>query len=371
VRIKSLDIYHVRMPLVRAFRTSFGTTEAVETILVQLTSEGAEGWGESAPWEAPSYSPECAQTAFTIAHKFLAPRIVGAEIGSGQELQVKFAHVRGNPFAKAAFDLAWWDLHSKLRDAPLWRELGGIRSEIAVGADFGIQDRIEDLLALIEEAVSAGFPRIKLKYAPGWELEMIRVVRDHFPALTVHIDCNSAYSLDDLPMFMELDQYGLAMIEQPLAYDDLVNHAELQRRVKTPICLDESITSPDKVRKAAQLEACRWVNIKPGRVGGITPALVIHDICQKAGIGCWIGGMAESAVGASACAALATLPNVKYPVDVFPGKRFYEEDLASPEIVLAAPGRIALTNRAGCGAKPRMEELDRLTLSHVHLKAQV
>jgi O-succinylbenzoate synthase len=216
-------------------------------------------------------------------------------------------------------------------------------------------------------AVSAGFKRVKLKYRPGWELDMISAVRGAFPDLTVHVDCNSAYTLADAEMLEKLDAYDLAMIEQPLAHDDLIDHAELQRRIETPICLDESITSADKARKAIAIGACRWVNIKPGRVGGITNAVAIHDLCRDAGVPCWIGGMLESAVGASHCLALATLPNVKYPSDVFPSDRFYTTDLAEPAMALSGLSMMTPRDVPGVGAEPNAERLRELTVEQATL----
>ena len=255
------------------------------------------------------------------------------DIQSGRELQERLSGIKGNYFAKAAFDLAWWDLHAKKLGKPLWKIIGGTDPTVEAGADFGIMESINVLIETIARAVRQGYKRVKLKCCPGWDLEMIDAVRKEFPETTFHIDCNSAYTLDDLDMFKRIDRYGLAMIEQPLGYDDLIDHAALQAHIDTPICLDESITSPDKTRKALSIKACRWINIKPGRVGGITPALVIHDICREAGIPCWIGGMLESAVGASHCLALATLPNIRYPSDIFPSDRFFRKDLSIPHMV--------------------------------------
>lgn len=323
------------MPLIYPFRTAFGDDATIESVLVRMDSAGLHGWGEAAPWKYPAYSPECAAGAFMLIRDFLAPLLLGHTIDSGEELQQRLSGIKGNQFAKAALDLAWWDVFAKGRDEPLWKPLGGRRQTIAVGEDFGIMDDLPMLLAAIEKALRAGYKRIKLKYRPGWELEMLCAVRTRFPSAVFHVDCNSAYSLDDLDMFKQLDRFDLAMLEQPLAHDDLVDHAELQRHIRTPICLDESISSPAKARKAAKIAACRWVNIKPGRVGGITNALRIHDICKDAGISCWIGGMLESAVGASHCLALATLDNIRYPSDIFASDKFYVRDLAAPPMALS------------------------------------
>jgi len=367
MQIDAIDVYHVSMPLVRPFRTAFDDTHTIESILVRLTSGDAHGWGEAAPWAVPAYSPECAAGAFLVITRFLAPRLVGEDVPSGRDLQERLACVKGNPFAKAALDLAWWDLHARLRGEPLWRVLGGAAPGVAVGADFGVLETPAELVQAVRGAVAAGYPRVKLKVRPGWEADVVGAVRRVEPDATIHVDCNSAYTLADTALFRALDELDLAMIEQPLAHDDLLDHAALQKQIRTPVCLDESITSPAKARQAVEIGACRYVNVKPGRVGGLTNAVAIHDLCAAAGVPCWVGGMLESAVGARHCLALATLKNFTYPADVFPSERFYEPDLGQPAIELAAPGRIDATDAPGCGAEPDPDRLARQTIEHARL----
>lgn len=369
MKVDSIEIFRVAMPLVYPFRTAFGNDETIESVLVRMTSEGSFGWGEASPWRLPAYSGEWAGGAFLAIRDFLGPALLDQEVSSGAELQGRLAGIKGNHFAKSALDLAWWDLEAKRRQEPLWKTLGGLREVIEVGADFGVMESTDLLLETIAGAVQAGFKRIKLKYRPGWELEMIAAVRAAFPETVFHVDCNSAYTLDALPMFQKLDRYHLAMIEQPLAHDDLIDHAELQRQIATPICLDESITSVAKARKAVQTGACRWINIKPGRVGGLTNALAIHDLCAGAGIPCWVGGMLESAVGARHCAALATLPNIKYPSDIFPSERFYARDLSRPPMALSGPSQMTLPSAPGVGAQPDPEQLKRQKIETATLRA--
>ncbi len=352
MRIEAIQVYRVAMPLVYPFRTSFGDEECIESVLVRMRADGVDGWGEATPWRSPAYSAEWAAGAFLLVRDWLAPLVVGREVGSGAALQALLVRFRGNPFAKASLDLAWWDLHARLAGAPLWRALGGRGPTIDVGADLGVMESLDALLAEVERVVQAGFKRLKLKYRPGWEVAMVAAVRAAHPKMVIHVDCNSAYTLDDLPMFRELDGYGLAMIEQPLAHDDLVDHAALQRAIATPICLDESITTPAAARQAIELGACRWVNVKPGRVGGLTPAVAIHDLCREAGIPCWVGGMLESAVGQAHNLALATLPNFTYPADIFPSSRFYARDLAEPEMSLCAPSQMRAEPGPGIGCAP-------------------
>ena len=367
-RIESIEIYRVAMPLIYPFRTSFGDNDTIESVLLKITSGDLHGWGESAPWHHPAYTSECGAGVFMMIRDFLGPTLLGQEVSSGEELQKKLSPVKGNYFAKAALDLAWWDLHAKSRNQPLWKTLGGKKDVIDVGADFGVMESIDALLDTIDVALKAGFKRVKLKFRPGWDLDMVSAVREAFPNGVFHIDCNSAYTLDDAPMFKKLDRYNLAMIEQPLNHDDLIDHARLQQGLDTPICLDESIISTEKARKAIEIEACRWINIKPGRVGGLTVALSIHDICQQEGIPCWVGGMLESSVGAAHCIALATLSNFKYPSDIFPSDRFYKKDLSHPPITLSGPSEIKAFAGPGIGAEPNTIDLDKLKIESAVLQ---
>src|SRR5262245_53775146 len=368
--IDRIDLYHVATPLIYPWRTAYGEDAAVHSVLCRMTSGSVSGWGESSPLAAPCYSPEWGGGLFAVANEWLAPAIVGQNISSGEELQARLAHFKGNPFAKAALDCAWWGLKANVTGKPLDALLGEAagcqpRDEVPVGADFGVMDSIDDLLVAVGKAVADRFPRIKLKFRPGWDLPMLCVVRGQYPKQTFHIDCNSGYRLADTPLFQQIDELNLAMIEQPLAHDDLIDHAELQRQIRTPVCLDESITGLRKTEQAIALQSCRYVNIKPGRVGGLTVALKIHNACQAAGIPCWVGGMLESAVGAAHCVALAMLPNFTYPADIFPSARFYRQDLADAPLELirtrdSLPG-LRPFNRL---PQPQPDRLARLTVQH-------
>ncbi|GIW79033.1 MAG: o-succinylbenzoate synthase [Gemmatales bacterium] len=369
MRIERIQLYHVAMPLLYPWRTAYGEDAVVESVLVEMSSSGVSGWGETSPLAAPCYSPEWAGGVFQVLRDFLAPRLIGEDIQTGKQLQERLAIFKGNPFAKAGLDLAWWDLAARLENKPLYQMLGASTSKVVVGADFGVMDSVDQLLASIGEAVQAGFPRIKLKFRPGWDLPMIRAVRQAFPQTVFHIDCNSGYRLEDAAMFRQLDEFGLAMFEQPLGHDDLLDHAELQRQVTTAICLDESITSLDKTRKALALGACRYVNVKPGRVGGLTVARAIHDRCREHGVPCWVGGMLESAVGVAHCVALACLPNFTYPADIFPSRRFYAEDLSEPEIVLTGAATVQALDQPGIGTSPNPDRLARMTRQHAVIEA--
>jgi len=369
MRLDSLEIVRVAMPLISPFRTAYGDDHEIESVLVRLNSAEYSGWGEATPLAFPAYSPESSRTLFIVARDFIAPLLIGKEIESGTELQGLLSHIKGNFFAKAAFDLAWWDLHSRQLQQPLWRVLGGQKSVVETGADFGAMENTGLLLRAIEGAIEGGYKRVKLKFRRGWDLEMVREVRAAFPEMTFHIDCNSSYSLADLSMFQALDDFNLAMIEQPLAHDDLIDHAKLQSQIATPICLDESITSLDKTRKAIEVGACRWINVKPGRVGGTTNALAIHNHCQSQNIPCWIGGMLESAIGASHCLALATLSNIAYPSDIFPTSRFYQRDLTEFPMTHFLPGKFAASEKPGIGVVPHEAHLQSCVLERAVLNA--
>ena len=369
MRIDAIEVYLERMPLVAPWRAGHGDEAAIESVFVKMVSGKLAGWGESSPLATPTYSPEWSHGVFLTVSRYLAPILLGKDIASGNQLQALLAPVKGNQFAKAALDQAWWDLHARSRSQPLWKALGGQSPVVRVGADFGVKDSIAELLAAVGGAVKAGYLRVKLKYRPGWALEMIRAVRTEFPDPVFHVDCNSTYTLADLDMFRELDGLRLAMIEQPLAHDDLLDHAELQRQIATAICLDESVTSVSKARQAIALRSCRWINIKPGRVGGLTNAREIHDLCRKAEIPCWVGGMLESSVGAHQCLALATLPNFTYPNDVFPSTNYYANDLGDPPIELSGVSQVTAPDAPGCGAAPAPQRLRELSIAHEFLRA--
>ena len=369
MKIDRIELFHVAMPLIYPWRTAYGEDAAIHAVLCRMTSGSVDAWGESAPFAAPCYSPEWAGGVFALTRDWLAPAILKQHISAPEQLQDRLSIFAGNPFAKAVLDTAWWGLHSRVSGTPLHVLLGATRDQVTVGADFGVMDCLDDLLAGIGRAVEDGFPRIKLKFRPGWDVPMLQAVRRQHPDFTFHIDCNSGYRLSDLDLFREIDEFELAMIEQPLQRDDLVDHARLQADIRTPVCLDESITHPRQVEQAIALKSCRYVNVKPGRVGGLTNAVAIHNICREAGIPCWVGGMLESATGAAFCIALAMLDNFTYPADIFPSERFYHEDLSEPSIELqkSADGVPAVCARDRL-PEPVPARLEKLTVEHAVLK---
>ena len=369
MKINRIELFHVAMPLIYPWRTAYGEDAEIHSVLCRMDSGSVSAWGESAPLAAPCYSPEWGGGIYRTAKQWLAPKLLGQNIDSGHQLQQHLAVFKGNPFAKAVLDNTWWSLASAVQGKPLHELLGAERDSIHVGADFGVMDSIDDLLESIDAASGEQFKRIKLKFRPGWDEEMLTKVRDSFPNDVFHIDCNSGYRIVDKEMFKRLDQYGLAMIEQPLNNDDLVDHATLQQYIDTPVCLDESIASVHLAEQALALNACEYVNIKPGRVGGITIAKTIHDLCQQAGIPCWVGGMLESATGGALCTALACLPNFTYAADIFPSDRYYQQDLSDNPLELStdATGHPQIATYSEIPA-PNMQRLQQWTIQSTVLQ---
>ena len=365
MRIDRLDVYHVAMPLIYPWRTAYGEDHEIHSVLVRATSGEHVGWAESTPLYAPTYLTESAGSVFYNVTQFFGPHIVGGDYDTPEEINRRLGVFKGNSFAKAALEICWWTLQSAIMQTPLHRLLGGETREVQAGADFGIQDSIDMLLGSIQGAVDGGFPRIKLKVARGWDLEVLRAVRDTFPETTFHIDCNSGYTLEDLPFFEAIDGLGLAFIEQPLHYADVLDHAQLARSIETPICLDESIVSVHAAEQAIRVGACKYINIKPARVGGLSNSVAVHDMARDAGIPAWVGGMLESAVGASICIELATLDNFTYPGDLFPSSRFYTRDLGQPSVELTP--RKTFTPFTGPRPLPDPDLLARHTIQQASL----
>ena len=363
MKIDSISLYKLDLPLRQPWTTAYGSDDMIRTMIVRITTrEGMVGWGESSPLAGPTYSPEYCDGIYALAQKFIVPALLGQEIHSGEELTAKLKFIKGNPFAKAAFDLALWDLLSTEANQPLWRFIGGTQQNYRTGSDFGFQKSIDILLEKIAEKVKINSPRIKLKFGPGWEMEVLREVRKNFPDTVFHIDCNSAYTLDNLALFRQIDEMNLAMIEQPLMNDDLIDHAELQKQIKTPICLDESLTSPVKARQAVQIGAGKIFNLKPARLGGITNTLKTAEIARKAGIVCWIGGMLESGIGRRFLTALASLDVCRYPADVWsPYVEFFTDVLAEP-MQFSPAGDFTMDERIGAGIRVDEKVLAELTV---------
>ncbi len=334
MKIERIELHHISQNLVSPFRTSFGTQVARPCILVAVHSQGLTGWAECVASDDPGYSYETIETAWHILRDFLVPAVLGQNIAAPQDVPAKYGWVRGHPIAKAALENAVWDLHAKAQGVPLSQLLGGVRGRVEVGVSIGIQPSVARLVEVVNNFVAQGYRRIKMKIEPGWELEPIAAVRAQHPTIKLMADANSAFSLADADLFRQMDQFNLLMIEQPLHYDDIADHAKLQAQLTTPICLDESIHSPLHARWAIEIGACKIINMKVARVGGFSNAIEIHNMCQAAGIPLWCGGMLETGVGRAANLHLAAMPNFTLPGDISATDRYYIEDIAEPPFVL-------------------------------------
>ncbi|HEY2431548.1 MAG TPA: o-succinylbenzoate synthase [Vicinamibacterales bacterium] len=347
--IDRLHLRLVRLPLVAFFETSFGRIYDRSFIIVSAGGDGATGVGECVADVDPYYSPETNVTAWHILRDFLAPLVLGRAFEGPGAIHAAFARVRGHNMAKAAVEMAAWDLAARQQEVPLSHLLGGTRRAIASGVSIGIQDSVEQLLDRIEAERAAGYQRIKIKIKPGWDLDVVERVRARFGAIPLMVDANAAYTLDDRDRLAGLDRHGLMMIEQPLAYDDIRDHAVLQRSLATPVCLDESIHSARDAADAIELGACRIINIKPGRVGGHGPSIRLHDLCAARAVPVWHGGMLESGIGRAHNIHLASLPNFSIPGDIAASRRYFVPDLIDPPIEVTPLGTIDVPTAAGIG----------------------
>jgi O-succinylbenzoate synthase len=370
VKIERLELRLVKLPLVHFFETSFGRIDDKHFILVRVDGEGAAGYGECVAEQDPYYSSETNETAWHIITEFIAPRVLGVEFAHPRELFAALKAIRGHNMAKAAVEMAAWDLFAKQRGEPLSRVLGGTHLRIASGVSIGIQASLDDLAAKVERELAAGYQRIKIKIKPGWDLKAVETVRARFGGIPLMVDANAAYTLADADHLARLDRFDLMMIEQPLDYDDIADHAALQRRLKTPICLDESIKTVGIAREAIAAGACRIINIKPGRVGGFAESIRLHDLCASHGIPVWHGGMLESGIGRAANVHLSTLPNFSLPGDIAASKRYFDPDLIDPPIEVAADGTVAVPVSPGIGVTIRNDRVEASTLRKLEVRSQ-
>jgi O-succinylbenzoate synthase len=368
MRIDQIDLRIVRLPLVHPFRTSSSRKSYLDHILVRLEAGGVVGWGECASPSDPYYCPETTETCWHILKDFLAPAVLGREWTTMEDLVSLYRPVKGNRFAKAGIEMAGWDALARSTGVPLHVRLGGTRSEIFSGVSLGIESRIDVLFDQVARYLEEGYRRIKLKIAPGWDVDVVRQVRERHPDILLQVDANSAYRLDDLPTLRALDDFDLLLIEQPLAHDDIIDHARLQAALRTPICLDESIHSADDARKALELGACRVINIKVSRVGGLLEAKRVHDVCHARGVPVWCGGMHEFGIGRAANVAISSLPGFTLPGDVSGSDKYYAEDIVEPPI-LADRGAIAMFEGPGLGVEPVLDRIEARTLRTLTIKA--
>ena len=371
MRIDRLELRLLKLPLVHFFETSFGRIDEKHFILVRVDGEGASGYGECVAELDPYYSSETNDTVWHIIADFVAPRVLGTEFGHPRDVFPALKAIRGHNMAKAAVEMAAWDLYARLRGEPLARVLGGARDRIASGVSVGIQPTIDDLLLKVERELAAGYRRIKIKIKPGWDVHPVEALRARFGSIPLMVDANAAYTIDDADHLAQLDAFGLMMIEQPLDYDDVADHATLQRRLKTPICLDESIKTVGIAREAIAAGACRIINIKPGRIGGFGESIRLHDLCASHGIPVWHGGMLESGIGRAANIHLSTLPNFSLPGDVAASRRYFDPDLIEPPIEVAADGTIPVPTGPGLGVTIREDRVDAATLKRTSLDASL
>jgi len=361
VQINTVILRYLEIELKSPFTTSFGTMKKRPVLLVEVMDEhGVRGWGEGVAFAAPWYTEETIETMWHMLEAFLIPLLFQAPVHHPDELRERFSIVRRNYMAKAALEGAVWDLFAKRRHIPLHVALGGEKKEVDVGVSIGIQP-ITDLLKRMEQALIEGYRRVKIKIKPGWDVDVVRAVRHHFPDIPLMVDANSAYSLRDIDRLQALDDYELLMIEQPLAVDDIVDHAKLQAKLKTPICLDESICSYEDAKRAIELKSCRVINIKIGRVGGLTEAKRIHDLCQQHDLPVWCGGMLEGGVGRAHSIALATLPHFSLPSDTAASANYWDRDFITPEVTVR-DGRIFVRHESGIGYEVDVPEVEKRTV---------
>jgi O-succinylbenzoate synthase len=367
IRLEQITLREIRMPLVHFFETSFGRTTERQIVLVEVHSGGVSGWGEVTAGENPFYNEEWTDSAWLILRDFVAPRVLNHTFQSAADVGARSAHIRGHLMARGGLEVAVWDLEARMLGKPLYQHIGqgatgAARREIPCGVSIGIQDSVPQLLQKIETELAAGYQRIKMKIKPGWDVEVIREVRRRFPDILLMADANSAYTLADAERLQRLDEFNLMMIEQPLAHDEIIDHAKLQAQLRTPICLDECIRSAHQAEQAIAMKAGRIINIKLGRVGGFAEARRVHDVAQSAGIPVWCGGMLESGIGRAHNIALATLPNFPLPGDVSASKRYWARDIVHPPVEVTSRGTIAVRDQPGFGYELDREFLDSITV---------
>ena len=366
--IERIDLYHISQQLASPFVTSFGRQDERQCLILSLSSDGLTGWGECAATIAPGYSYETVTTAWHILTDFLIPAVLGRDLAEPEDIRDWSSFVRGHPLAKTSLDVAAWDLCAKRDGLAVAQKLvspyeNSPRDRVEVGVSIGIQPSIDETLAVVEEYLDKGYRRIKLKIRPGLDLEIARAARQAFAATSIMLDGNSAYSMADAPLFQSMDDLELLMLEQPLENDDIYEHSQLRSLIETPICLDESILSGSHARAAIAIGACDIINIKPGRVGGLTEARLVHDVCFEAGMPVWCGGMLETGIGRAALLALASLPGFTLPGDISATERYYKQDISRPQFLLnPEDSTIEVPIGPGLGVEVDMNRLSRATL---------
>jgi o-succinylbenzoate synthase len=359
--VRAVELRLVALPLVRPFRTSFGVSTEKACVLARVETDGAHGWGECVADTVPNYSEEWNEGAWLVLRDFLVPALFEVGEGTTPDVERAFGVIRGHPMAKAALVNAVLDAELRADGRSLAAYLGAVRERVECGVSIGIADSTEALLEQVEGYLAEGYRRIKLKIEPGTDVERVRAVREAHPDILLSVDANAAYTLEDVGVFRALDAFGLLMVEQPLHHEDLWQHAALQREIRTDVCLDESIRSAADARAAIALGACRIVNVKQGRVGGLLEARRVHDAAAEAGVPVWCGGMLETGIGRASNLALAAMPNFRLPGDTSASRRYFAEDLTEPWEI-APDGTMAVPSRAGIGVDPLPERLEACTV---------
>ncbi len=366
--VNRIELRHTKMELVSPFETSLGVELYEEHILVRVDGEGMSGWGECVVEPTPSYSYETLQTAWHILRDFLVPSVLGKNFETIHDALAQYAWVRGHRMARAGLEAALSDLFAKANGQSLSAFLGGTRKRVPVGVSVGLQSSSAQLVKTVEEYLRDGYQRIKIKIAPGRDIDLVSAIRKEFPDIQLQVDANSAYTLNDVAMLKKLDDFGLQLNEQPLGYDDIYDHSILARQITTPICLDESIYTLSDARAALELGSCSIINIKPGRVGGYTESKKIHDFCMSKNIPVWHGGMDESGIGRAGNIALASLPNFILPGDISASRRYYKEDIVDPAFEIDSDSMMPVPTGLGIGVEILMERLERVTVSKEEFK---
>jgi O-succinylbenzoate synthase len=369
MRIDAIFLRELNLPLVQPFETSFGITTARRVLLVETRAEGFTGWGECVAGEHPYFSDETVDTAWQVLQYELAPALAASDPEHAGKCPGILKRVRGHRMAKAALENSVWDLEAQMREIPLAELLGGIRETLRCGVSIGIQSTLDKQLAEVEKELAAGYQRIKLKCRPGWDTKVFEAVRNRWPSILLSCDANSAYRLNDADHISTWDAFEMLMIEQPLWYDDFYFHAMLQKRLSTPICLDESIRNRRDALAAIEMESCRIINIKVGRVGGFSEAIAVHNAAQERGIPVWCGGMLETGIGRSHNIALSSLENFSLPGDVSASKRYWKEDIIEPEVEVSSKGEITVPTSPGRGFEVRTDLIERLTVRKEEIRA--
>jgi o-succinylbenzoate synthase len=369
MRIDAIVLREIRMPLVEPFVTSFGETRDRRVLLAEIHAEGLVGWGECVAGEHPYFSSESIDTAWVVLLQELGPMLAASQVEHGGDCPKIFKKVRGNPMAKAALENAVWDLEAQIEDAPLYELLGGTQKRIACGVSIGMQPTMEQQLRKVEREVNSGYQRIKLKCQPGWDVEMLEAVRKRWPKIMLSVDANSAYRMRDFDHLVDFDQFDLLMIEQPLWADDFYYHSMLQKRLETAICLDESIRNRRDALAAIDMESCRIINIKNGRVSGFSEAIAVHNASMERGVPVWCGGMLETGIGRAHNIALSSLPGFTLPGDVSASKRYWAEDIIEPEVEVSNKGEITVPTTAGRGFEVRTDLVQKLTVRKEEIRA--